>query len=86
MTTYMTFAKVFQERGLYPEIASFPWPLHVCGLIDRQNAESIFKFVGESTLYYKLRDLPMHLGYQYTKEERLMIMLKAVPIPRSPYK
>lgn len=40
-------------------------------------ASSIFKFVDGRTVYLKDRD---NEGYQFTEEERVLIVLSAVPI------
>ena len=79
---YLLYGEVARERMGYPEIASISKNAKFEDLrfTERAMADFIFAFEGGKTVYLKNRHDAPPRGRQFTEEERLIIVLKAVPL------
>lgn len=79
---YLTYSKTVREHAGFPEIGSIGKKTKFADLRfkERAMAESIFTFEDGKTIYMKNRYDSNPKGYQFTEEERLVIVLKAVPL------
>lgn len=79
---YFVYSDVVQEHAGFPEIGSISKKSKFADLRFKEKAmaESIFTFEDGKTVYMKNRHDALPNGYQFTEEERLVIVLKAVPL------
>lgn len=79
---YFVYSDVVQKHAGFPEIGSISKKSKFADLRFKEKAmaESIFTFENGKTVYMKNRHGNTTNGYQYTEEERLLIILKAIPL------
>lgn len=78
---YFLYGEMARSRG-YPEIGAISKNAKFANIrfTEKAMADFIFTFEGGKTVYMKNRhDAPPN-GRQYSEEERLVIVLKAVPL------
>jgi hypothetical protein len=80
---YFIYSDQVRKHHNVPEIGSVNVNFKLSNVGFEQKAalaESIFTFNGGKTVYMKNRHDIIPNGYQFTEEERLVIVLKAVPL------
>lgn len=73
---YLTFSEWVQKEHNVPNLVSVSEKFMASNLELKPYADEIFKFTENSTHYYKTRT---GSKYQYTEDERIMVVLKAQP-------
>lgn len=77
---FLRYSNAVRETWVLPELASTTKGLDRLSFKVKAIADEIFMFEDHKTVYIKNRLVQTPYGYQYTDEERLMIILKAVPL------
>jgi hypothetical protein len=79
---YFVFSGTVRIYSNFPEIGFISKHTKFADLPFKEKAvaEKIFTFEGGKTVYMKNRHDALPNGYQYSEEERLVIVLKAVPL------